>query len=432
MSFKLCAFLAELAAGRIPRNDLPLDLPETESLLRLADYLSAVQRFSLALANGDLSAPLPVAGGPVIGGLKSLHAGLKHLTWQTQRIAEGDFSQRVDFMGDFSKAFNQMVERLEASRSELENLTLRLQQDNIALRDLTEALREGEARFRHIAENVDDVIWTMDRAMEFFTYISPSITNLCGLSVDEALREPLERSLTPESLVELRKRLLAAWSSTAGGAKSAEVVEVTQICQDGRRVPLEVVVSPIIDADGRIKEYVGVSRDISARKKAENLLKYQSTHDALTGLYNRVFFDAELERVVAAAKFPLSFIVADLDGLKIVNDTLGHGAGDRLIKGAAEILRLAFRSDDVIVRIGGDEFVVMLPATAIASASLFLERIRTCAGLYNAERAAPAVGLSLGSATAAGPQEVSSALQEADRRMYLDKASRKRRKAKGE
>ncbi|MBN2706814.1 MAG: diguanylate cyclase [Deltaproteobacteria bacterium] len=432
MSFRLHSILAELAAGRIPSEDaVPPDLPETETLRRLLAYLDSVRKFSLALANGDLSVPLPARGG-LSGSLKSLHASLKHLTWQAQRIAEGDFSQRVDFMGEFSGAFNRMVERLDVSRGELENLNLRLRQDNIDLRDLSEALRESEARFRHIAENVSDVIWTMDCSMTFFTYISPSIANLCGLSVAEALREPLERSLTPESLAELRKRLTGALSVPAGGAKTSEVVEVVQICPDGRCIPLEVVVSPILDADGRIKEFVGISRDISARKKAENLLRYQSTHDALTGLYNRAFFEAELERVAAAAEFPLSFIVADLDGLKSVNDTLGHDAGDRLIKGAAEILRLAFRSDDVIIRIGGDEFVVMLPATAIASASLFLERIRTCADLYNAERGAPAVGLSLGSAAAGGAEEIASALQEADRRMYADKASRKRRKAKGE
>ncbi len=427
METTTAAILAELAAGRIPRGVIPDGLPETEQLRQLITYLKGIQQFSLSLSNGDLTAPLPAAGGPVAGSLKSLHASLKHLTWQTRQIADGDFSQRVDFMGEFSEAFNRMVERLDQSRSQLEALNLRLQEDNTALRNLTEALREGEERFRHIAENVNDVIWTLDRTLDRFTYISPSIATLRGLSVEEALQEPLEQAMTPESLAAMRSALSGKLHEEAVSSVS-EVIEVEQLCRDGRIINVEVVVSAISDADGRLKEFVGISRDISMRKKAEALLKYQSTHDAQTELYNRAFFDAELERTMQGSQFPVSVIVADLDGLKRVNDSLGHEAGDLLIKGAAEVLQMAFRGSDIVARTGGDEFIILLHGMGQDGAAASLERIRSCAQTYNAGHDGQPVSISLGAATATAAEELPLALKQADERMYADKLERKQQR----
>lgn len=422
------AILAELAAGRIPRSGVPDELPEAEQLRHLITYLSSIQNFSLALANGDLAAPLPAVGGPVAGSLKSLHASLKHLTWQARQIADGDFSQRVDFMGEFSEAFNQMVEHLETSRTELKNLNRKLQEDNTTLRDLSDALRESEERFRHIAENVNDVIWTLDRSMEHFTYISPSIAKLRGLSVEEALKESLEQSMTPESLASMQKTLSGTLVHSIGSGTVSEVIEVVQTCRDGRDIHVEVVVSPVADSDGRLKEFVGISRDISIRKKTEALLRHQSTHDGLTGLYNRAFLDEELKRRAAGTEFPVSVIAADLDGLKRVNDTQGHDAGDRLLKGATEILQMAFRGNDVIARTGGDEFIILLHGMGIEAAIISLERIRVCTHLYNTHHEGPPVSISLGAATAENAEEIPLALKTADENMYADKLSRKQQR----
>lgn len=423
--------LNELASGRIPRGRIPEDLEDGEQIKLLMSYLASVQQFSMALANGDLSAPVPAVGGPVAGSLKSLHASLKHLTWQTKQIAGGDFSQRVDFMGEFSGAFNSMVERLDASRNELEAMNLRLQEDNFKLRNLTEALRESEERFRHIAENVSDVIWTLDRSLERFTYISPSIAQLRGLSVEEALQEPIAEAMTPESLAYMRKALSDKILSIDNGGKEdpvSEIIEVEQVCRSGRIINVEVVISAVTDAEGQLKEFVGISRDISVRKRAEARLKYQSTHDASTGLYNRAFFDEELERMINGSEFPVSMIVADLDGLKRVNDTMGHDAGDKLIKGAAEILHMAFRGNDIVSRTGGDEFIILLPEMDWHGAIHSIDRIRNCIQAYNSENEGPLVSISLGAATAATGEEIPSALKEADERMYADKLNRKQQR----
>lgn len=427
MSDSLENILAELAAGRIPRGSLSEDMPHAQQVQQLVAYLNSIQKFSIALANGDLAAPLPAVGGPVAGSMKSLHASLKHLTWQTQQIAAGDFSQRVDFLGEFSRSFNSMVERLEESRASLETMNLRLQEDNIKLRNLTEALRESEERFRHIAENVSDVIWTIDNSMEHFTYISPSIATLRGLSVAEAMEETPEQAMTPESLVAMRKILTNKRAASQHGYVS-EVMEVEQNCRDGRHIYVEVVMSAITDSDGRVKEFVGISRDISARKKAEDRLKYQSTHDAATDLYNRAYFDEELERAINGTRFPVSIIVADLDGLKKVNDTMGHEAGDRLIAGAAEILRMAFRGGDIVARTGGDEFVMLLPEMDEKGVAASIARIRSCMQSYNSENMGPLVSISLGAATAATGGEIPLALKAADERMYADKVERKQQR----
>jgi len=135
-----------------------------------------------------------------------------------------------------------------------------------------------------------------------------------------------------------------------------------------------------IGGEGRV---LSVLRDISDRKEIENKLQYVSSHDSLTGLYNRSFFEAARERITAGRKYPISVVVADLDGLKSVNDTHGHEAGDLLIKSAANILSSVFRSEDVVARIGGDEFAILLSESDERVTSALLERIREAEQQHN-------------------------------------------------
>lgn len=240
--------------------------------------------------------------------------------------------------------------------------------------------------------------------------------------------ETLAQTVTAESLARIREtlaRITARFSESGNPGEFSEKIEVEQRCSDERIIPVEVVISAIGDAKGNLKEFVGISRDITERKKAEEKLKYRSTHDSQTGLYNRAYFDAELERIASGRQFPVSFIVADLDGLKRVNDTLGHEAGDQLIKGAAVVLKSVFRASDVVARTGGDEFVIILYERDEAWALASLERIRGCADDYNRQTAAQPVSISLGVGTAMGGEEVPQALKEADERMYADKTQRK-------
>ena len=157
----------------------------------------------------------------------------------------------------------------------------------------------------------------------------------------------------------------------------------------------------------------------------EEKLVHLSTRDAMTGLYNRRFFEAEMERLDRGRRFPVSIIMVDVDSLKMVNDTLGHEAGDRLILMASRALRGAFRAEDVMARIGGDEFAVILEGTDEAAATEALARIRESVAACNGEQAEFRLSLSLGTATASESGALGAAWRRADRRMYEDKALHK-------
>ncbi|MCX6709417.1 MAG: sensor domain-containing diguanylate cyclase [Candidatus Woesearchaeota archaeon] len=163
--------------------------------------------------------------------------------------------------------------------------------------------------------------------------------------------------------------------------------------------------------------------DITEKKKDEKELIYSSSHDFLTGLYNRSFFNAEMERMGRGRFYPISVMAADLDGLKIVNDNLGHSEGDNIIIKAAGILKDCFRSSDIVARTGGDEFSILLPETTISTAEEKAEHIRKSFENYNLENNAIPLHISLGIATAeSGNKQIEQLLCDADSRMYEDKS----------
>ncbi|GAM10317.1 cellulose synthesis regulatory protein [Geobacter sp. OR-1] len=156
------------------------------------------------------------------------------------------------------------------------------------------------------------------------------------------------------------------------------------------------------------------------KQTVEELLRYLSNHDPMTGLYNRLYFNEELARLDRSRQIPSSIIIADLNGLKQVNDSQGHEAGDLLILAAAEIIRAGVRADDVAARIGGDEFAVILPFTRYDEAETVLKRIRKKEAIQR-NRSDLQVHMAYGLATAEQQGEMAAALKLADKRMYEEK-----------
>ncbi|MDQ7097132.1 diguanylate cyclase [Desulfosporosinus sp. PR] len=124
------------------------------------------------------------------------------------------------------------------------------------------------------------------------------------------------------------------------------------------------------------KEFATVLRDITGRLEKEKDIDYWNYHDVLTGLYNRRFYEEEIKRLNTARNLPISLIFGDVNGLKLINDVFGHLKGDELLKKAALAIRNSCRSDDIIARWGGDEFVILLPKTESAAAGEIVQRIR--------------------------------------------------------
>ncbi|HMN61084.1 MAG TPA: GGDEF domain-containing protein, partial [Anaerolinea sp.] len=144
--------------------------------------------------------------------------------------------------------------------------------------------------------------------------------------------------------------------------------------------------------------------------------------------YNRAFFENELRRMRLARRYPISLIVTDVDGLKAINDRSGHPAGDEILRQTAQILDRACRSDDVVARIGGDEFCVLLKHADYQAAEHVIDRIYSLQNLYNIRQPGPGLSLSLGFAVATNPAELDTLFQRADSIMY---AARYKKRAGG-
>ena len=130
--------------------------------------------------------------------------------------------------------------------------------------------------------------------------------------------------------------------------------------------------------EGEPARMSGVHIDLTEMKQRQEEIEYLSFRDQLTGLYNRRYFEEERKRLDVPRNLPLSFVMIDVNGLKLANDTFGHAAGDRLLQKIAAVLQEECRTDDIIARIGGDEFALLLPRTGSIEAEALVERLRGC------------------------------------------------------
>lgn len=169
-------------------------------------------------------------------------------------------------------------------------------------------------------------------------------------------------------------------------------------------------------------------QDITARKKAEEYLLYLGTHDVMTGLYNRAYFEETILKLEARRKDPISIVILDLNYLKRVNDTLGHAAGDNLIRRAAEVLNTALHPGQIASRIGGDEFAIILPGEDEDSAAELIKQIQALVYLNNKYYRDPELSLSLGACTSRADLSLAKVISLADDAMYRSKGEHHRRR----
>jgi diguanylate cyclase (GGDEF)-like protein len=197
-------------------------------------------------------------------------------------------------------------------------------------------------------------------------------------------------------------------------------LELDALTKDGRQITIEVRGRSLLE-QGKFAGTFHIARDVTERRQIEERLRYLGTHDVLTGLYNRAYFEAEMTRLAHGRQFPVSIVMVDVNGLKETNDRHGHAAGDELLRRTARVLQDAFRAEDIVARIGGDEFAVLLPGVDQAAAREGVTRVRRLLAERNAGWADLPLGLALGVATGDAGGDLNAVLLEADRRMYQTK-----------
>jgi diguanylate cyclase (GGDEF)-like protein/PAS domain S-box-containing protein len=290
------------------------------------------------------------------------------------------------------------------------NLKRRLSKQDETLNLLSQAMEQAPASV---------LITDLQGSIE---YVNTTFTKVTGYSAEEAIgRNPriLKSDLNPPELYQ------GLWKSIGGGEEWE--CELANRRKDGQVYWELAKFCPLRNSAGTIIKYLKVSQDITERKHYEESLRYLGTHDSLTNLYNRAYFEAEMSRLAASRDFPVSVVIADIDGLKMVNDNYGHDKGDRLIRMTAELLLTSFRAGDVVSRIGGDEFAILLPRTDHETAEAAVQRIIHEECRPRKEKNGYSRGLSLGVATAHDASEIYGALKLADRRMYKYKYDKKER-----
>lgn len=291
-----------------------------------------------------------------------------------------------------------------------------------------EALKRSEERHRLLADHATDVIWTMD-LNGHFTYISPSAEKLTGFTVTELMQQQMQQLVTPESYAQVKLQMKKAAKALQEGQPYPDYVgEVEQVCKDGRRVWSEVKISGMYDAEGFFVGILGVSRDLTERRKIEERMRYMAQHDTLTGLPNRTLFSDRLHKALQYAvrhQKTLALMLLDLNKFKPVNDTHGHAVGDLLLQQVAERLQHAVRSSDTVARIGGDEFIILLPQVdELQHATTVADKIQQAlAQPFDVHGLEIQIGCSIGLACYPQDGETDLALSKvADQRMYQQKA----------
>ena len=313
----------------------------------------------------------------------------------------------------------ELEERVRERTIELEELTRELFFEIEERKRLEADLKESEERYRTAIENVSDGVAILKG--ERHIYVNRSFAHIFGYeSPYELLGMGLDKLFDGEGLERLRDMV---GKKDAVGEFLGEY-EFLGRRRDGERIRVEVS-GTIISLKGEPYCLLCV-RDITERRAEEERLKFLSFHDSQTGLYNRNYFEEEMARMEDGRFDPVGLIVCDLDLLKIVNDTVGHAVGDWLIQEAATLIRGCFRRSDIVARIGGDEFAILLPETPTPYVRRLSERIVARAEERNRENIGLPISLSVGWAVRESPEEaIGQILREADDRMYRKKMQRK-------
>lgn len=315
-----------------------------------------------------------------------------------------------------------------------------------ALCQAQERLAQSEAYTRGLFEHSPVSLWVEDFSavkilldevreagitdFRVFTDVHPEFVDRCmrEIRVSDVNRQTLEMFCAPDKTTLLARlgdifrddmrrnfteQLIDLWQG-----KLFQQREVVNYALDGsiRHIYMQFSVLPGYERDWSLVQVA--LTDISARKKAEAYLEFLGKHDVLTKLYNRSYYADELNRLQRRGPFPVTVLIVDLNSLKQTNDLLGHAAGDALLRRVGEVLNKAVDRPASAARIGGDEFVLLLPGTDEAGGKNMVEQLDRLVQLNNQFYPGTPLALSIGAATCHEGGQLEQAIHEADTRMY--------------
>ncbi|MFA5675288.1 MAG: HD domain-containing phosphohydrolase [Christensenellales bacterium] len=298
--------------------------------------------------------------------------------------------------------------------------TIIRKEGEIELKEANRELEENKEKLQMILDSAAEAIYGVDTNGNC-TFCNASCVNMLGYEkqsdlIGKNMHGQIHHSLKDGSMITIDDCKIIKALKTGGGA---HIDDEMFWKRDGTPFDVEYFSYPQLK-DGKIVGAVVTFLDITERKKAEESIKYLSFHDSLTGLYNRRFFEEEIRRLDTQRNLPISIIMADVNGLKLTNDIFGHAFGDELLEKITAVLRGVCRADDIIARWGGDEFILLLPNTAIDEAKVIAKRIkeRFAKESVKSIKGSISVGLDVKSDMS---QDIARVLSNAEEQMYTNK-----------
>jgi len=318
-----------------------------------------------------------------------------------------------------SKRLKKTKNELQIANSELNTFKENL--ENLVLLR-TEQLQNSEQKYRSLVENLrDEYFFYQYDKNRVYTYLSPSITNILGYKTDDILKHD-QTFLTDHPDNENIKDFIAR--SLNGEQMPAYEIEVFD--KKGHKCCLEVLENPVYDDNGEYIGFEGIAHDITLLKQTRDRLSWLSYYDDLTGLANRRLFTDRIEQMIILSnrnQKSIALLFLDIDRFKMVNDSLGHAAGDEVLKETASRLQAQLRDSDIAARMGGDEFTLVLPDTDTHAAEIVTKKIlKHLLTPYDLNGQQFILGSSIGIAIyPKDATDVDGLLQQADNAMYLAK-----------
>jgi diguanylate cyclase (GGDEF)-like protein len=316
-----------------------------DRLGELGECINTMDSYTKALSQGNIEdVHFPSENNSLCRNLKDLHTNLQHLIWQAREVADGDYTQHISYLGDFAKSFNTMVEKLkerdelmQAAADEARRRAVEAQSKALLMQSYNSLLVE-------VTQNRREWIFVIDSKTREIYYCNKIDLSIKNLGEDM-------HSMCSECLHKLDIHDVVMNHVPERGDETWEL-------QNDKKTRWYQVHSFTIEWQGALA-YANIISDITRVKTESEQLSIIAFRDPLTQLYNRRYMEDTIDRLLKAHE-KFTFVFIDLDGLKYVNDNFGHGEGDNFIKFSSVLITKAVRDNDIVGRIGGDEFGIIL------------------------------------------------------------------------